>query len=269
MYLGLDNLETYLYLVLLYSLYLEHHRTFSIFFTFLSLSMHPAPLCKSKCLSFHIWTWIVNLKTRFSLLLIFHLCKELQILLSKSCCSLKTKFLLYANILKNFHWLQKKNQYNCFQSDLIWLNFISSSSLPWKMSNPLSRLSFRATLTPICFTFFFPDFLSRIPFAVYSVCKMHSILHSCYLWIVHAWAAPVAQQFSSALSPGPDPGDPGSSPTSGSLHGACFSLCLCLCPPTLMNKYIKYFLKKTHIFNILVSISHKFLNNVTCSVPSC
>ena len=43
------------------------------------------------------------------------------------------------------------------------------------------------------------------------------------------WAAPVAQWFGAAFSPGPDPGDPESSPTSGSLHGACFSLCLCLC----------------------------------------
>ena len=42
-------------------------------------------------------------------------------------------------------------------------------------------------------------------------------------------AAPVAQRFSAACSPGRDPGDPGSSPTSGSLYGACFSLCLCLC----------------------------------------
>ena len=42
-------------------------------------------------------------------------------------------------------------------------------------------------------------------------------------------AAPVAQRFSAACSPGRDPGDPGSSPASGSLHGACFSLCLCLC----------------------------------------
>ena len=42
-------------------------------------------------------------------------------------------------------------------------------------------------------------------------------------------AAPVAQWFSAAFSPGCDPGDPGSSPTSGSLHGACFSLCLSLC----------------------------------------
>ena len=52
-------------------------------------------------------------------------------------------------------------------------------------------------------------------------------------------AAPVAQQFSAAFSPGHDLGDPGSSPTSGSLHGACFSLCLCLCLSlcvSLMNK---------------------------------
>ena len=41
-----------------------------------------------------------------------------------------------------------------------------------------------------------------------------------------AW---VAQQFSAALSPGPDPGNLGSSPTSGSLHGAGFPLGLCLC----------------------------------------
>ena len=31
-------------------------------------------------------------------------------------------------------------------------------------------------------------------------------------------AAPVAQRFSAACSPGPDPGDPGSSPASGSLQ---------------------------------------------------
>ena len=43
------------------------------------------------------------------------------------------------------------------------------------------------------------------------------------------WAAPVAQWFSTACSPGCDPGDPGLSPISGSLHGAYFSLCLCLC----------------------------------------
>ena len=42
-------------------------------------------------------------------------------------------------------------------------------------------------------------------------------------------AALVAQQFSTAFSPGPDPGDPGLSATSDSWHGACFSLCLCLC----------------------------------------
>ena len=28
-----------------------------------------------------------------------------------------------------------------------------------------------------------------------------------------SWAAPVAQQFGAAFSPGPNPGDPGSSPT--------------------------------------------------------
>ena len=57
------------------------------------------------------------------------------------------------------------------------------------------------------------------------------------------WAAPVAQRFSAAFSPGCDPRDPGSSPTSGSLHGACFSLGLCLplslslsCSVSLMNK---------------------------------
>ena len=33
-------------------------------------------------------------------------------------------------------------------------------------------------------------------------------------------AAPVAQRFSAACSPGCDPGDLGLSPTSGSLHGA-------------------------------------------------
>ena len=43
------------------------------------------------------------------------------------------------------------------------------------------------------------------------------------------WAAPVAQRFSAACSPGRDPGDPGSSPTSGFLYDACFFLCLCLC----------------------------------------
>ncbi|XP_072610436.1 monocarboxylate transporter 5 isoform X1 [Vulpes vulpes] len=45
-------------------------------------------------------------------------------------------------------------------------------------------------------------------------------------------AAPVAQRFSTAFSPGcDDPGDLGSvlSPALGSLHGACFSLFLCLC----------------------------------------
>ena len=51
-------------------------------------------------------------------------------------------------------------------------------------------------------------------------------------------AAPVAQQFSAAYSPGRDPGDLGSSPVSGSLHGICFSLCLCLCPSlSLLSVY--------------------------------
>ena len=42
--------------------------------------------------------------------------------------------------------------------------------------------------------------------------------------------ARVAQQFSTAFSPGPDPGDLGLSPTSGSLVGPAspFALCLCL-----------------------------------------
>ena len=38
--------------------------------------------------------------------------------------------------------------------------------------------------------------------------------------IVNDGAAQVAQQFSTAFSPGCDPGDPGLSPTSGSLRGA-------------------------------------------------
>ena len=50
-----------------------------------------------------------------------------------------------------------------------------------------------------------------------------------YFKISVFWAAPVAQRFSAACSPGCDPGDLGSNPTSGFLHGACFSLCLCLC----------------------------------------
>ena len=54
-------------------------------------------------------------------------------------------------------------------------------------------------------------------------------------------AAPVAQRFGAACSPGCDPGDPESSPMSGSLHGACLllplpvSLLLCVCV-SLMNK---------------------------------
>ena len=56
------------------------------------------------------------------------------------------------------------------------------------------------------------------------VCSHEKVFH--YL---KRRAAPVAQQFSAACSPGYDPGDSGSSPTSGSLHGACFSLCLCFC----------------------------------------
>ena len=42
-------------------------------------------------------------------------------------------------------------------------------------------------------------------------------------------AAPVAQWFGAACSPGCDPGVAGLSTTLGSLCGACFSLCLCLC----------------------------------------
>ena len=47
--------------------------------------------------------------------------------------------------------------------------------------------------------------------------------------------APMAQWFSTVLSPGYDPGDLGRSPMSGSLHGTCFSLGLSL-SLSVMNK---------------------------------
>ena len=56
--------------------------------------------------------------------------------------------------------------------------------------------------------------------------RIKSFLYQMLSDIYKTEAAPVAQRFSTACSPGHDPGDPGLSPALGSLHGACFSLCI-------------------------------------------
>ena len=53
--------------------------------------------------------------------------------------------------------------------------------------------------------------------------KLYSTIYSIPYSKLTPRAAPVAQWFSAAFSPGHDPGDPGWSPTSGSLHAVSYT----------------------------------------------